>query len=65
MSRTDGPEMFSSFQLTPTDSGGSYEGGMVAKGVSNDCIFNEDFGYVFKSAIGAVVYKLRVTNVAA
>ena len=28
------------------------------KEVSKDCIFNEDFGNVFKSAIGAVVYKL-------
>ena len=26
---------------------------MVAKGVSKDCIFYEDFRYVFKSAVGA------------
>ena len=44
---------------TPTPPGGSYVGGMVVKGVSKDCIFNEDFGNVFKSALGAVVYKLR------
>ena len=44
---------------TPTPPGGSYVGGMVVKGVSKDCIFNEDFGNVFKSAIGALVYKLR------
>ena len=42
---------------TPT--GGSYVGCMVAQGVSKDCIFNEDFRYVFKSAVGAVVYELR------
>ena len=44
---------------TPTPPGGSYVGGMVVKVVSKDCIFNEDFGNVFKSALGAVVYKLR------
>ena len=44
---------------TPTPPGGSYVGGMVVKRVSKDCIFNEDFGNVFKSALGAVVYKLR------
>ena len=44
---------------TPTPTGGGYIGGMVAQGVSKDCIFNEDFRYVFKSAVGAVVYKLR------
>ena len=33
--------------------------GMVAQGVSKYCIFNEDFRYVFKSAVGAVVYELR------
>ena len=44
---------------TPTPPGGSYVGGMAVKGVSKDCIFNEDFGNVFKSALGAVVYKLR------
>ena len=27
---------------------------MVAQGVSKDCIFNEAFGHVFKSAVGAV-----------
>ena len=42
---------------TPT--GGSYIGCMVAQGVSKDCIFNEDFKYVFKSGVGAVVYELR------
>ena len=42
---------------TPTDRG--YVGGMVAQGVSKDCIFNEDFRNVFKSAVGAVVYELR------
>ena len=41
------------------DSGGSFVGWMVAQGVSKDCIFNEDFGNVFKSAVGAVVYELR------
>ena len=44
---------------TPTPPGGGYEGGMVAQGVSKDCIFDEDFSYVFKSAVGAVVYKLH------
>ena len=44
---------------TPTPPGRSYVGGMVVKGVSKDCIFNEDFGNVFKSAVGAVVYELR------
>ena len=43
----------------PTPTGGSCVGGMVAQGVSKYCIFNEDFRYVFKSAIGAVVYELR------
>ena len=42
-----------------TPPGGSYVGCMVAQGVSKDCIFNEDFRYVFKSAVGAVVYELR------
>ena len=44
---------------TPTPTGGSSVGGMVAQGVSKYCIFNEDFRYVFKSAVGAVVYELR------
>ena len=44
---------------TPTPAGRSYVGGMVVKEVSKDCVFNEDFGNVFKSAVGAVVYKLR------
>ena len=43
---------------TPTPPGGSYVGGMVVKGVSKDCIFNEDFRYVLKFAVGAVVYEL-------
>ena len=47
------------FQMIPTPTGGSYVGGMVAQGVSKDCIFTEDFGDVFKSAISAVVFKLR------
>ena len=41
---------------TPT--GGSYVGCMVAQGVSKDCIFNEDFRYVFKSVVGAAVYEI-------
>ena len=41
------------------------KGEMVAKGVSKDCIFDEDFGYVFKSAVGGVAFELRLTNVAA
>ena len=32
--------------LTPT--GGSYVGGMVAQGVSKNCIFNEDFGHILR-----------------
>ena len=44
---------------TPTPPGGSYVGGMFVKGVSKDCIFNEDFRNVFKSAVGAVVLELR------
>ena len=44
---------------TPTPPGGSYVGEMVVKGVSTDSIFNEDFGNVFKSAVGAVVCKLH------
>ena len=44
---------------TPTPLGRSYIGGMVVKGVSKDCIFDEDFGNVFKSAVGAVAYELR------
>ena len=44
---------------TLTPPGRSYVGGMVVKGVSKDCIFNEDFKNVFKSAVGAVVYELR------
>ena len=44
---------------TPTPTGGGYVGGMVAQEASKDCIFNEDFRYVFKSAVGAVVYELR------
>ena len=44
---------------TPTPPGGSYVGGMAVKGVSNDCIFNENFRNVFKSAVDAVVYELR------
>ena len=43
----------------PTPTGESYVGGMVAQGVSKDCIFNEDFGHVFKSAVCDVVYELR------
>ena len=46
------------FRLIPTLTGGSYVGGMVVQGVSKDCIFNENFRYVFKFAVGAVVYKL-------
>ena len=38
--------------------GGGYVGGMVAQGVSKDCIFNEDFKYVLKYAVGALVYEL-------
>ena len=30
----------------------------MPQGVSKYCIFNEDFRYVFKCAVGAVVYKL-------
>ena len=44
---------------TPTPTGGSYVGGMVGRWVSKDCIFNEDFGHVFKSAVGVVVYELH------
>ena len=44
---------------TPTPTGGSSVEGMAAQGVSKYCIFNEDFRYVFKSAVGAVVYELR------
>ena len=44
---------------TPTPPGGSYVGGMVVIGVSKDCIFNENFRNVFKSAVDAVVYELR------
>ena len=44
---------------TPTPTGRSYVGGMVVQGVSKDCIFYEDFGNVFKSAVGAVAYELR------
>ena len=40
--------------MTPPAPGGSYVGGVVVKGVSKDSIFNEDFGNVFKSALGAV-----------
>ena len=43
---------------TPTPTGGSSVRGMVAQGVSKYCIFNKDFRYVFKSAVGAVVYEL-------
>ena len=43
----------------PTPTGGSYAGDMVVQGVSKDCIFNEDFRHVFKSAVGAIVYELR------
>ena len=43
---------------TPTPIGGGYVGGMVAQGVSKDCIFNKDFRYVLKFAVGAVVYEL-------
>ena len=43
---------------TPTPTGGGYVGGMVAQGVSKDCIFNEDFRYVLKFAVGAVIYEL-------
>ena len=44
---------------TPTPPGRSYVGGMVVKWASKDCIFHEDFGNAFKSAVGAVVYELR------
>ena len=44
---------------TPTPPSGSYAGGMVVNRVSKDCIFNEDYRNVFKSTVGAVVYKLR------
>ena len=43
---------------TPTLTGGGYIGGMVAQVVSKDCIFNEDFKYVLKFAVGAVAYEL-------
>ena len=43
---------------TPTPTGRGCVGGMVAQGVSKDCIFNEDFRYVLKFAVGAVVYEL-------
>ena len=43
---------------TPTPTARGYVGGMVAQGVSKDCIFNEDFRYVLKFAVGAVVYEL-------
>ena len=41
-----------------TPPGGSYARGMVVKEESKDCIFNEDFGNIFKSAVGPVVYEL-------
>ena len=44
---------------TPTPPGGSYARGIIVKGVSKNCIFNEDFRNVFKFAVGAVVYELR------
>ena len=53
-----GDVRFRSIQ-TPTPTGGGHVGGMVAQGLSKDCIFDMDFRYVFKSAVGAVVYKLR------
>ena len=46
------------FRTIPTPTGGGYVGGMVAQGVSKDCIFNKDFKYVLKLAVGAVVYEL-------
>ena len=39
---------------TPTPTGGSSVRGMMAQGVSEYCISNEDFRDVFKSAVGAV-----------
>ena len=52
----DGSETIGS---TGIDSDSGFLGCMVTQGVSKDCIFDEDFGNVFKSAIGALVYKLR------
>ena len=43
----------------PTPTSRSYVGGMVVQGVSKDCIFDEDFRYVFKPAVGAVVCEIR------
>ena len=40
------------------DSDSGFVRWMVEKGVSKDCIFNEDFRYVFKFAVCAVVYEL-------
>ena len=54
--RTDGPEMISS---TGVDSDSDFGGWMLADGVSKDCIFEEDFRYIFKPAIGAVVCEIR------
>ena len=30
----------------------------MAEGVSKDCIFDEDFKYVFKTAVGAVICEI-------
>ena len=43
---------------TGIDSDSDFVGRMVAQGVSKDCIFNEDFKNVFKSAVGAVANEL-------
>ena len=53
-----GDVRFRSIQI-PTPTGRSYVGGMVAQGVSKDCIFNEDFGHLFKSAVSSVVFELH------
>ena len=44
---------------TGIDSDSDFVGWMVAQGVSKDCIFDEDFRYVFKPAVGAVVCEIR------
>ena len=44
---------------TGIDSDSDFGGWMLADGVSKDCIFDEDFRYVFKPAIGAVVCEIR------
>ena len=56
-------EELCSKEKTSCEDGNMRGGGLVIeKGCSTEktaCIFNEDFGNVFKSAIGALVYKLR------